>query len=372
MSFTVWLCANTLTYPEGGGHAWAYLNWALGFKSIGCEVVWVEPFDPAELPANEARALVASLKVRLKPYGMAEAVALCSSKHVELPPGFGDGCVDLEAASSADLLVNMAYDACEPLIPRFRRSALIDIDPGLLQVWLAAGAMRVPPHDVYFSTGEALVNDCDRNWLRVPPCVSLDWWPVSPAPPGAPFSTVSTWNTKEWFNYNGESYANDKWTGFLPFLDLPQHTSQPLELALCLADDQQDDRRGLEQRGWQVTHSFAVASTPAAYQRYIQNSRGEFSCSKPSCVRLQSGWVSDRTLCYLASGKPAVVQHTGPRKCLPDAAGMFRFRDMDEAVRCLETVAADYDRQCRLARALAEEHFDARKIAAQVLEQALR
>ena len=117
--------------------------------------------------------------------------------------------------------------------------------------------------------------------------------------------------------------------------------------------------------------AYAVASTPWDYQRYIQDSRGEFSCVKPACVRLQNAWVSDRTLCYLASAKPAVVQHTGPSRFLPDAAGMFRFRDLLEAARCLEQVAADYERQCRLARALAEEYFDARKVVGRVLERAL-
>ena len=92
---------------------------------------------------------------------------------------------------------------------------------------------------------------------------------------------------------------------------------------------------------------------------------------KPACVRLQNAWVSDRTLCYLASAKPAVVQHTGPSRFLPEAAGMFRFRNLQEAARCLEQVAGDYERQCRLARALAEEHFDARKVVGRLLERAL-
>jgi hypothetical protein len=86
---------------------------------------------------------------------------------------------------------------------------------------------------------------------------------------------------------------------------------------------------------------------------------------------LQNAWISDRTLCYLASGKPAVVQDTGPSRFLPERCGLFRFRTLNEAVRCLETVAADYDEQCRQARALAEEHFDARKVVRRLLEQVL-
>ena len=93
--------------------------------------------------------------------------------------------------------------------------------------------------------------------------------------------------------------------------------------------------------------------------------------AKPAYVRFQTAWISDRTLCYLASGKPAVVQHTGPSRFLPDAAGLFRFRDIDEAARHLDAAAADYDRHCRLARQLAEEYFDARKVVASVLERAV-
>ena len=124
----------------------------------------------------------------------------------------------------------------------------------------------------------------------------------------------------------------------------------------------------LERAGWRVIHSYAVSATPAGYQRYIQTSRGEFSCAKPSTRELPVGWVSDRTLCYLASGKPAVVQHTGPSRLLPDAAGLFRFRTVDEAAESLAAVAADYPNQCLLARSLAEEHFDAREVARGVLE----
>jgi len=104
------------------------------------------------------------------------------------------------------------------------------------------------------------------------------------------------------------------------------------------------------------------------YASYIGQSLGEFSCAKPSCIRLQNAWLSDRTLCYLAAGKPAVVQHTGPSRFIPEAAGLFRFHDLPEAVSCLEGVMHDYENQCRLARALVEERFDARKVAAQLLQ----
>jgi hypothetical protein len=326
---------------------------------------------------HELQVYVAALKSRLEQYDLAASVALCSSAGEPLPWDVLEGCLNFEAATEANLLLNMSYGMPPEVVKRFRRSALVDIDPGLLQVWMSAGTISVAQHDVYFTIGEtvdqpgAKVPDVGLKWQYTPPCVALDWWLPCRAAEDAPFSTVSHWNADEWMEDAGEVYANDKRTGFLPFLDLPQYTTQPLELAICLGAYDQDERGALQKRGWRVRNASEVASTPWDYQHYIQGSRGEFSCVKPSCIRLQNAWISDRTLCYLASGKPAVVQHTGPSRFLPDAAGLFRFHDLKEAAHCLETVAADYEQQCKLARKLAEEYFDAQKVVGRVLEQAL-
>lgn len=370
MSITVWLTAMTLDYLEGGGHFWVYLNWALGLRALGCQVIWLEGVVPSA-PAHEVQARVAALKSRLERYGLADGMVLYSKTREPLPRGAAEGCLDLEVAGEADLLLNFVYYVHPQVMRHSRRSALVDIDPGLVQIWMNNSQLRVARHDVYFTIGEtvgqpgARFPDCGLEWQYTPPCVALDWWPPHPAAEGAAFTTVSHW----WGDWM-DDYPNDKRAGFLPFLDLPRRTSQALELALDL-DEDEDERLILLERGWRVRNAYMVASTPWDYQRYIQNSLGEFSCVKPSCVRLQNAWISDRTLCYLASGKPAVVQHTGPSRFLPDAAGLFRFRDIEEAARCLDMVMADYERQCRLARALAEEYFDARKVVGRVLEQAL-
>ena len=127
----------------------------------------------------------------------------------------------------------------------------------------------------------------------------------------------------------------------------------------------------MERLGWRVRPSREVAGSPDAYRTYIQGSRGEFACAKPSCMAFQNAWVSDRTLCYLASGKPAVVQHTGPSRYLPDAEGLFRFHTIEGAAESLAAMNADYEHHCRAARALAEAHFDARKVTARILEVSL-
>ena len=127
----------------------------------------------------------------------------------------------------------------------------------------------------------------------------------------------------------------------------------------------------LERRGWRIRHALEVSSTPEMYRGYIQRSRGELSCVKPSCVKLQNGWVSDRSLCYLASGKPVVVQGTGLSSYLPLGEGIFEFSTVDDAAEALATVNADYEKHCRRAREIAENYFDARQTAKTILNVAL-
>jgi hypothetical protein len=187
----------------------------------------------------------------------------------------------------------------------------------------------------------------------------------------------------------GGFYDNNKRVAFLRYLELPRRTRAEFELALCLDESPESeararaaayadylgdaaDRKRLESHGWRVRHAFDVAGSPERYQHYIQSSRAEFSCVKPSCVHFQNAWISDRTLCYLASGRPAVVEDTGPSAWLPDGEGLLRFTSLDEAADAVRRVEADYTRHCRAARALAEAHFDANTVVAGLLNEALR
>ena len=375
MSLSVCLSASTIGYPEGGGHLWVYLNWALGLRAQGCRVIWLESVRPK--PGPDLRKQAAALELRLARYGLGGSLALCSSTDEPLPRDVAPGCLNLEAAATADLLLNLRYGTHKDVVARFRRRALVDIDPGLLQLWLAAGKIDVPPHDVYFSTGEtvgridARFSNAGIDWHYTPPCVDLDAWPVARAAEDAPFTTVSHWVMGEWMLDGEEVYSNDKRTGFAPYLDLPSCTPHPLELSLCLSPYEEEERSMLLSRGWRIRDASESAGTPWDYQRYVQKSRGEFSCVKPSCVRLQNAWISDRTLCYLASGKPALIEHTGPSRILPDADGLLRFRDLDEAVRLLAAAESDYEHHCRAARELAEHWFGAKQVVGSVLERAL-
>jgi hypothetical protein len=347
----VWLGADAARYPEGGGHLWAYLNWALGLQKAGCTVVWLDVGNPDQLR---------TLGRRLSAHG------------VVLAAGDGDA---LEAAADADLLLNLRYRLAAEVVSRFRRSALVDIDPGLTQVWLNSGQMTIADHDLYFSTGERVGRlDPDRTWLQTTPCVSLEQWPLQPPPnPVARFTTVSHWWADEWVTHEGELFRNDKRAGFLPFLDLPQRTGQSLELALTIGNHEAEmpDRQILAERGWSVRDAWTIVRTPDDYRKYVQRSAGEFSAAKPSAVKLGNGWISDRTVCYLASGRPAVVQYTGPSSTFPHGEGVFRVSTVEEAALALDVIASDYERHSAAARSVAEEHFDATKVVRRVLERAL-
>jgi hypothetical protein len=313
-------------------------------------------------------------------------VILCTDTGDRRAAGTGYGYIGAarsqvhEVFKRADLLLNFHYAIDPALLACFRRTALVDIDPGLLQTWMSTGQLSVAPHDVYFTTGETVGTpsagfpDGGLPWVHIRPPVCLDLWPYRYDPGCGVFTTVTNW-WGEWATetVNGRPalYDNTKRIAYLPFAGLPRLTSQPLELAVHLAPGDEKDRLALERGGWRVRHASEVSRTPEMYRAYIQRSRGELSCVKPSCRKLQNRWVSDRSLCYLSSGKPVVVQYTGLRPYLPTGEGFLQFSTPAEAAEALATVNADYERHCRAAREIAETFFDARQIAGRILNAAL-
>jgi hypothetical protein len=375
MTRIVCLGASALGYPRGGGHLWVYLNWALGLRDAGCRVIWLEAVWP-NATAEELRDRLAELRVRLDAYGLGDIALAEVPEHLKATRAQLDWISSVDAAAEADLLVNLQDRLTQTEVDRFRRSASLDIDPGLRQLWIDQRKHVPADHDLFFTIGEtvgtpaARFPDAGRAWHYTPPAIHLPSWPVASAGSGAAYTTVAHWwGGPEWID--GEEIDNDKRLGFVPYVDLPERASPRLELALGIGGGLDEAARDWVSHGWALADAWKVAGTPWDYQAYIRGSRGEFSCVKPSCVLLQNAWVSDRTLCYLASGKPAVIEHTGPSRFLPDADGMLRFRTPDEAVACLEEAEANYEHHCRAARALAEEYFDATKVAWALLERAL-
>ena len=372
---------NVVNFLEGGGHFWVYMQYVLGLRQLGCDVYWMEQFCGGEDECANQR-LLAAFRARMEAFGLGGKLILYQSdgaySAAEAPRSYaGLSRSDAEAVfDRADLLLNFHYAIHPSLLARFRRTAMVDIDPGLLQFWIRRHQLSVPPHDLYFTTGESIAagraGDGALRWIPIRPPVCLDRWPFCFDPQAEAFTTVSNWDADDWIVDEHETYENTKRVAFLKFADLPHHTSQNLELALYLKNDRDlEDQRQLEARGWRIRHSVDAAGTPEKYAAYIRASRGEFSCAKPSYLRFQNAWVSDRTICYLASGKPVVVQDTGPSSYLPNGEGMFRFSTLDQAAAALETIHADYEKHCRAARRIAETYFDARKITGEILNHAL-
>jgi hypothetical protein len=368
-------------FLDGGGHFWVYMQYVQGLHQLGCEVYWLERFHSSGDQARDALVL-STFAQRMERYGLAGKLMLYVSQQQSgdsgQPTYLGMTRREAEAiVRRADLLLNFDYSIDAALLSCFRRTAVVDIDPGLLQFWMATRQLLVPPHDVYLTTGEtvgtpsALFPAGGRPWVHIRPPVCLQRWPYVHDPRCEAFTTVSSWWGEEYVTDGTQCYDNNKRGAFLEFVELPRRTSQPLELALYFGEGDAQDQRLLEDHGWRVRHSREVAATPESYQAYIQRSRGEFSCAKPSCMKFQNAWISDRTLCYLASGKPVVVQHTGPSSFLPNGEGMFRFATMGEAAEALTTINRDYERHCRAARALAEAYFDAKQVLRAILNVAL-
>ena len=365
---------NVVNYPPGGGHFWVYMQYVDGLRRIGCDVWWLEEFRLSG-DAQEEAARVAILKERLARFGMDERIILYTGEN-----GFVN-CTASKAQQvfrDTDLLLNFHQRIGARMLEQFRLTALVDIDPGLLQYWITSGLLSVAPHDLYFSTGEtvgkpgAKFPDCGLQWIQIRPPVSLDLWPRLPAPERGRFTTVSNWWGHEWVTDEDGIHDNNKRTAFLEFADLPQRTRVPLELALLLdLQDRSDVEDGelLKSKGWRVRQAHEVAGSPLDYQAYIQGSRGEFSCAKWSCMKFENAWISDRTLCYLATGRPAVVQDTGPSAIFTGERGLLRFSTLAQAAAALDEAEAHYDLHARAARELAEL-FDARRVAETIVRQA--
>jgi hypothetical protein len=207
------------------------------------------------------------------------------------------------------------------------------------------------------------------SWRTTRPPVIPELWEAHVNAAAERFTTVATWkNVGKDIRFRGETYHWSKHMNFLEVIDLPRRTLQRLELALEVDDEGARDL--LVRHGWLITDAFEASRDLTAYQRHIERSRGEFTVSKDLVVRTRSGWFSDRSVCYLAAGKPVVTQDTGFGKYVPTGAGLFAFQTVEEAAAALDEVNRDYARHCRAARGIAEEYFAADRVLGRLCRDA--
>jgi hypothetical protein len=361
-------------YPSGGGVYWVPLQYVRGLRELGVDAYWLELLWTRGDPALD-RECIDTFLARAREFGLSDQVALLYFPEGtrDEPAGFAEH-FGMPARALAErrrdaLLLNLANSVTAPLRAGFGRTALLDLDPGTFQLWAREWDMGVGSHDAHLTIGMNLgapdspIPLDGVDWARVWPTVHLDSWVLQPLPPkDAPYTTVTQWWNNHYAFLDGDTYDCNKRSGFLPLLPLAGRVAPAVEIAANLHADETEDRALIARNGWRLVDPAAVAGTPASFQRYVQRSRGELSATKPAYVKARAGWISDRTVCYLASGRPCIVEGTGVEAHLPASAGLRVFSTLDEAEEAVQVVEADYAAAARGARALAEEVFSTRVV----------
>ena len=372
--------------PQIAGNTWTFLQYVVGLDRLGVETYWVDHqprLDP-RLPAQKGHAWPKrdchSVEyARERFHAMAEAFGF-EDRYCILYGGqataFGMTKDALgELASEADLLLNFA-GALPPNSPllRIRRRAYVDLDPGFTQIWAHQVDLRLERYQRFFTVGlnvgrpEFRIPTLGVAWEPFLPPVVLDLWPAHIDPSCRRVSTIGDWYGSQHGEFDGEFYAGKR-EEFLRFLDVPKRMCHPIEVALYIAPYDHEDLGLLHRSGWVLRDPYLYAGDLASYQEFIRFSRAEFSVAKSGYVKSRSGWFSDRTACYLASGKPAVVQSTQLEERLPTGMGLLTFETVEEACAALEAVDEAYLEHCHAARRLAETYLDSSVVLAAMLER---
>jgi hypothetical protein len=364
--------------PGNGGAAWTRLSWVLGFRDLGWDVLFVEQIAAASCVDSAGRRVepldsvnAAYFRQVIGSFGLDGASALLvDGERVAYGETFDDLC---RRARNADVLINISGNlTCGRIKDCVRLKAYVDLDPGYTQFWNAAGEITgIAGHDCYFTVGEnigrgAAIAPDGIDWRPVRQPVVLDHWPEVPAPRDAAFTTIASWRGPYGRVTDGTTTFGVKAHEFRKFLGMPRLAGDRFEIALEIHDGDARDRASLAEHGWAVADPVKVAGDPLAFRRYVQQSAAEFSVAQGIYVETGSGWFSDRTTRYLASGRPAIVQDTGFSRHYPVGEGLFAFGTVDEAVAAVEAVRRDYARHAKAARALAVERFDSKKVLTSV------
>jgi hypothetical protein len=373
------LLAGTIGRSVTGGQAWANLQYLLGLRALGHEVYYLEdvgdwsstydweagqPTESLDYPANYIQAALAE-------HGLGDRWIYRAGSQTR-----GRSLSELrDLCQAADLLVirgvpmivwRPEYDA-----PRCR--AFIDVDPGFTQISFAKGDSllqeTIGKSESVFTFGRNIGQpDCPiptggRRWLKTVPPVFLPEWPVvdENASDGKAFTSIMRWRGVKDREYNGVNYGQ-KDREFPQFLDLPKVTAAPFRLALTGGGEKQ-----CRDHGWDVMDGWRASKTPDAYRDFIKNSRAEFGVAKHCYVHGRVGWISDRSICYLASGKPVLIQQTGV-DWFSEQSGVLTFTNLAEAAEGVKMIQADYAKHSAAARRLAERHFTSDHVLAELVD----
>ena len=354
--------------PGQGGATWAVLQYVLGLQQLGFEVWFVEPVSALDdRTVSYFTAVVAE-------FGLADRAALISQDGVD---GVGVPRRRLEAATrGADLLLNISgvlRDHC--VLAEARRRVYLDLDPAFTQIWHMRGDdVGLAAHDRYVTIGRALgtpecrVPTCGIDWIASNQPVVLDRWRTGGRVRRVALTTVGNWRSYGSVQHEGVDYGQ-RAHSMRELARLPALTDVRLTPALAIHPDERRDLTLLADNGWRLLDPAKVAATPSSYRRFVQGSWAELGIAKAGYVESRCGWFSDRSVCYLASGRPVLAQDTGFGRYLPTGSGLISFRTAEDAAAGIEELQRDYPAHARAARELAAEHFDSDRVLTQLVEQ---
>jgi hypothetical protein len=358
------------------GIAWQAMHYLVGLQRLGYDVWYIEdgganPYDPRVASVMmDCGYNVAYLRQAMESYGLGGRWAYWDAindawhglrrEQVRRLYAEADGLVNLCGATR----LRDEHLACPVRI-------MVDTDPVYEQIKYAeadpAARAYLDAHTHFFSYGENLgAPDCPVPlsgiaWHPTRPPVVLDLWPL-PEGPARCFTTVATWENKgKDIDFGGARYIWSKHVNFLRFLDLPRRRPQTCFALAMTAPDKAVHTR-VANAGWNLIDPGPVSAGMDAYRGFVAGSRGEFTVAKDIYVRPNSGWFSDRSVCYLAAGRPVVTMRTGFAKFYPVGRGLFDFAGEDEALAGIDAIAADYRAHSRAARDLAGDYFAAERV----------
>ena len=359
-------------YPFGGV-TWCSLMYLLGLRALGHDVFYIEDtgecvYDPiANTRATDPSYGTTYINDALAPYGLGDRWSFVNydgSYH-------GQSAAAVRAyAAGADLFINLSGGSWfwRDEYAAIPHKVFIDSDPAFTQLaiakaepWYVAFFQRFDHLFTFganIGTAASTIPTGAFTWHKTWQPITMADWQTAAAPRDR-FTTVMTWQIESFTDVGG-----NKDQEFVKFIELPAKTTQRFELAI------NGPQQLLRQYGWDTVEAMKVSRTPDEYRAFIHGSKAEFGVAKHTYVATRSGWFSDRTECYLASGRPALVQDTGWTAHLPAGDGLLAFSTMDNAIAGLDRINADYETHARRAREIARAHFDARVVLPRLLDVA--
>jgi hypothetical protein len=361
--------------PYQGGVTWMVLQYLLGLRTMGHDVYFVEPIAASALtPAGTSLSDSANARYFrdvIAAFDFASRAALLQ-KDTHTTVGLRYATL-LDAAKSADVLLNISGMLTdEALLAAIPRRVYLDLDPAFNQCWHAFEGvdMRYAGHTHFFTVGLALgtpecdVPTCGCDWIPTLQPVVLAAWPVAGGD-GNGWTTVGNWRGYGSIQ-RGDVLYGQKAHSLRRLMDLPARTRAALRPAFAIHPGEVKDLEALRANGWTIVDPATVTDTPQRYQAFVQQSRGELGIAKSGYVESQCGWFSDRSACYLASGRPVVAQDTGFSRFLPTGDGLLSFTTAEEAAEAIDTVECDQAKHRRAARELADA-FKAERVLGALL-----